>query len=233
MPYGPGTMSMAGTLTLTFDNGPTPGVTDAVLDLLADRGVKSTFFVIGENLRFTSRLDLARRAVAEGHWIGNHTLTHTVPLGESTAAGQSEHEIRAAQQLIGPLAHADKLFRPFAAGGLIGPHLLDEEAVDCLVREAFTCVMWTVVPRDWDNPEWVETTLDALDHDAWPVVVLHDLPDCCLARLPELLDELEARAVAVSQAFPDSVLPIWRGMPSMNLEPIVQSVETTQSRRAR
>jgi peptidoglycan/xylan/chitin deacetylase (PgdA/CDA1 family) len=46
-------------VTVTFDNGPTPGVTDAVLDVLADRGVPATFFVVGERL-----LDPSARALA-------------------------------------------------------------------------------------------------------------------------------------------------------------------------
>jgi peptidoglycan-N-acetylglucosamine deacetylase len=37
-------------LTLTFDNGPTPGVTESILDILAERGIKSTFFVLGNRI---------------------------------------------------------------------------------------------------------------------------------------------------------------------------------------
>ena len=69
-------------LTLTFDNGPEPGVTPRVLDILRERGIKATFFVIGEKLGDPERRGLAARAHDEGHWIGNHTFTHTVPLGQ-------------------------------------------------------------------------------------------------------------------------------------------------------
>ncbi len=67
-------------LTLSFDNGPDPEATPRVLDVLAERGLKATFFVVGEQLR--AHRALAERAHAEGHWIGNHTLTHPRPLGE-------------------------------------------------------------------------------------------------------------------------------------------------------
>src|ERR1700752_5263230 len=58
-------------LTLSFDNGPEPGVTPLVLDVLAERGIRTTFFVIGEKLSDGERRKLAARAHDEGHWIGN------------------------------------------------------------------------------------------------------------------------------------------------------------------
>ncbi len=62
------------------------GVTERVLDRLAERGILSTFFVIGNRLRTGAARELSERARGEGHWIGNHTLTHSVQFGESTPA---------------------------------------------------------------------------------------------------------------------------------------------------
>ena len=73
-------------LTLTFDNGPEPSVTPLVLDVLARHGVVSTFFVIGCKLLDPTARACAERAHAEGHWIGNHTWTHSRPLGEQLVA---------------------------------------------------------------------------------------------------------------------------------------------------
>ena len=64
-------------LTLSFDNGPEPDVTPAVLDILARRNLRATFFVIGDKLAQPGRRALAERAHAEGHWIGNHSYTHS------------------------------------------------------------------------------------------------------------------------------------------------------------
>jgi len=69
-------------ITLTFDNGPTPGVTDKVLDILAKRNVDATFMVVGQNLLDPSATALLDDVSAAGHWIGNHSLTHTVAFGE-------------------------------------------------------------------------------------------------------------------------------------------------------
>src|SRR3712207_8879193 len=56
-------------LTLTFDNGPWLGATEAVLDILAERSVRATFFVVGERLKALGGRALAERARAAGHWI--------------------------------------------------------------------------------------------------------------------------------------------------------------------
>ena len=81
-------------LTLTFDNGPEPGVTPRVLDILRERGIKTTFFVIGEKLGDPERRRLAARAHDEGHWIGNHTFTHSVPLGQQRDRGDGAERDR-------------------------------------------------------------------------------------------------------------------------------------------
>jgi len=61
-------------VSLTFDDGPTPDCTDRVLDLLAELGVKATFFVIGRNAQRSP--DLLRRMDSEGHLIANHSFDH-------------------------------------------------------------------------------------------------------------------------------------------------------------
>lgn len=61
-------------LYLTFDDGPHPEVTPVLLDLLAAHGAKATFFLLGANAERYP--DVARRIVAEGHAIGNHSYSH-------------------------------------------------------------------------------------------------------------------------------------------------------------
>lgn len=61
-------------VVLTFDDGPWPGTTAAVLDALKAECVRATFFVIGQNAQ--ARPALARRIVAEGHTLAHHTMTH-------------------------------------------------------------------------------------------------------------------------------------------------------------
>ncbi|MDB5293659.1 MAG: putative hydrolase [Phycisphaerales bacterium] len=61
-------------VALTFDDGPTAGATDRVLDALGELGVKAAFFVVGKNVEREPRL--AARIVEEGHLIGNHSFDH-------------------------------------------------------------------------------------------------------------------------------------------------------------
>jgi peptidoglycan/xylan/chitin deacetylase (PgdA/CDA1 family) len=92
-------------LTVTFDNGPEPLVTPGVLDVLAHHGVAGTFFVIGSKLAKPEARACAERAHSEGHWIGNHTWTHTHPLGEQPGEAAAQLEIGRTQAEIGPLSH--------------------------------------------------------------------------------------------------------------------------------
>src|SRR3546814_16480687 len=92
-------------VTLTFDNGPEPEVTPAVLDVLARKEVAATFFVLGHKLADPERRALAERAAAEGHWIGNQPYTHETPLGRQPGAEAPERGIGRAQGRNGIPGH--------------------------------------------------------------------------------------------------------------------------------
>src|SRR5579862_239400 len=199
-------------VTLTFDNGPTVGITDQVLEILSARRIQATFFVVGERVQTPAGLALAARAHSEGHWIGNHSLTHSVPLGEKPDAEYARREIEETQKLIGELAHVDKLFRPMGGGGLIGPHLLSRAALQLLQTGKYTCVLWSSVPGDWkDRDGWVERCISDVAGRDWTVVVLHDIENASLSRLPEFLDRLNSLGFEFRQDFPEDILITRRG----------------------
>src|SRR5438034_7693299 len=126
------------TVTLSFDNGPDPDVTGQVLDVLARRDIKATFFVLGSRLQNPKSRKLAERAAAEGHWIGNHSWSHKIPLGEDTRVDSVDIEIAATDRALGNLADSRRLFRPFGKGGKIGHHLLSRAASDYLIANRHT-----------------------------------------------------------------------------------------------
>ena len=200
-------------LTLSFDNGPEPDVTPGVLDALAAHGILSTFFVIGEKLQDPQRRALVARAHEAGHWIGNHTFTHSVPFGDSQVADAAAQEIGRTQTTLGDLAHPDRLFRPYAGGGgALGPRLFNRAAVRYLVEGRYTCVLWNAIPHDWDNPDgWVETALAQCRAEAWSLMVVHDLPTGAMRHLPRFLDGVRDAGGRVHQAFPPACVPIVRG----------------------
>jgi peptidoglycan/xylan/chitin deacetylase (PgdA/CDA1 family) len=201
-------------VTLTFDNGPTR-VTAQVLDVLRERGLRASFFLVGERLRRPGMRALAERAAREGHRIGNHSLTHATPLGVADDPAEAEREIGGMQALLGDLVPGERFFRPFGGGGRIDRDLLGRHALERLVRGAYTCVLWSSVPRDWENPHgWPEVCLGEVNARPWSVVVLHDLPTGAMDRLPDFLDALDARGVEVVHDLPDDCVPLRLGRPT-------------------
>jgi peptidoglycan-N-acetylglucosamine deacetylase len=199
-------------ITLSFDNGPEPEVTDHVLDVLGAHGVRSTFFVIGQKLADPERRACAERARAEGHWIGNHSLTHTQPFGRRADRDGAEDEIGRAQRMLGALAHPDRFFRPFGGGGALDSGLLNRKVVDYLCAGGFTCVLWDCVPRDWEDPDgWVERALAQCRAMPCSVVVLHDLPTGAMLNLERFIVRLGEAGAEIVQDFPPACVPILRG----------------------
>lgn len=210
-------------VTLSFDNGPTPGITERVLDELKTRGIKATFFLVGMRLLAAEGQALARRAKAEGHRIGNHTYSHTVPLGRCVSGAAAVNEIRMTEALIGDLAEPVPLFRPFGGGGNITPDLLHRDAAGHLAEAGYSCVLWNSIPRDFNDPQgWVERGLDQCRGQDWTLTVLHDLPVGCADRLGEFLDRLDAEGAEFVQDFPPDCLPLKAGRPEPLFKDIVR-----------
>lgn len=203
-------------LTISFDNGPTPGETEKVLDMLASRGVLASFFVVGEELGKPGARACLERVKAEGHWICNHTLTHGAPLGVDEDPARVAREIGEAQSLIADLAHPDRFFRPNGEGSL-GKHLLSAAAVRYLEDGGYTVVTWNNVPGDWIEPrqQWVERALAILESQDWSLLVIHDfLVGPMVETLGRFIDEARERGVEIVQEFPPSCTPMVRGRPN-------------------
>ena len=213
-------------LTLTFDNGPEPGVTPRVLDILAERGIRSTFFVIGEKLVDPARKRLAVRTHDEGHWLGNHTFTHSVPLGQQCDAATAQIEIGKTQDAIGDLAHANRWFRPFGGGGNLDDRLLKPSVVDYLVDHKHSCVLWNAIPRDWDNPDgWIDRAMEQCLSQPWSLMVLHDLPTGAMNHLGRFLDRAAQAGARFHQDFPADCVPIRLGGIVLPIDAYVSNIE--------
>jgi peptidoglycan/xylan/chitin deacetylase (PgdA/CDA1 family) len=205
-------------ITITFDNGPDPEVTPLVLDTLRRHDIRSTFFVLGDKLR--DRRRLAERAHAEGHWIGNHTYNHIVPLGMSSESGIASSEIRRTQELIGDLAHERRFFRPFGGGGMLDQRLLNREALKYLVEGRYTCVLWNVIPQDWVYPEgWVDRAVELCFAQEHALMVVHDLSTGAMADLDRFIGTAKDRGAVFQQDFPADCVPLERGRLVRPIEP--------------
>lgn len=214
--------------TLTFDNGPDPEVTPRVLDVLARLGVAAHFYVLGKHIATPAGADCASRALSEGHVLGNHSYTHETPLGDDRRANAVEAEIVPTQALLDPLLaryhslRGGPLFRPFGGGGKLGPHLLSPAARDHLLAHRYTCVLWTSVPRDWEDATgWPDRALADIEAQDHAVVVLHDIANASLAQLDRFLGDAAERSFEATLELPATVLPIVDGVANARLASIV------------
>jgi peptidoglycan/xylan/chitin deacetylase (PgdA/CDA1 family) len=206
-------------VTLTFDNGPDAEVTPGVLGALARRGIRATFFVVGERLRDRAARACAERARGEGHRVGNHTLTHAGPLGGRSDAVA---EIAGCEALLGGLADVERLFRPVGGGGALGPHLLSRAARDHLAANAYTVVLWNAVPGDWRDPEgWVGTALAQCGAQPHALVVLHDIASGAMRHLDRFLGAASDRGARFRADFPEGCVPMRRGLARPELDAFV------------
>jgi peptidoglycan/xylan/chitin deacetylase (PgdA/CDA1 family) len=126
---------------LTFDDGPHPVATPKVLDVLRNRKVRATFFLVGTHV--AQYPELAQRIVQEGHSIGNHTYSH--PVLFLKAKTLQANEIGEADKLIADLVGVRPLcFRP--------PYgYFDHNTLGVAREMIHKVVMWDVDSRDFDN----------------------------------------------------------------------------------
>ena len=209
-------------VTLSFDNGPHPDVTLAVLEKLARYSLRATFFVVGKNIVKAEGRALIAEAHRQGHWIGNHTYHHATPLGRILDPAAAVWEIERTDELIGEFLHPDRLFRPYGQGGALDRRLLSEAVVRYLCDRRATCVIWSVVPRDWLDPDgWADTALRQIGGRVESLVVLHDIATGAMFHLERFIEAALAAGVEFRQEFPEDCVLIGGGRPMQPLDSFV------------
>ena len=94
---------------MTFDDGPSAALTPKLLDILKERHIHATFFVLGQMVK--AHPEILQREIAEGHEVGNHTYTH--PNLADTPLPAVRLELNATQRLFEALTgHSMRLLRP-------------------------------------------------------------------------------------------------------------------------
>ncbi len=199
----------AGLVALTFDDGPDPDWTPAILDVLREKHVPATFFVIGDNV--LGEQGLLERIVAEGHELGNHSYTH--PNFATLSDGETRFELNTTERLIEAYTgHRTRLFRaPYF--GDAEPTTADELGPALAAQnDGYVNVGLHVDPDDWALPgtdEIVRRTVAGVEaanaERSGQIVLLHDGGgdrQQTLEALPQIIDRLRARGyrfVPVSQ----------------------------------
>jgi peptidoglycan/xylan/chitin deacetylase (PgdA/CDA1 family) len=185
-------------IALTFDDGPDPKYTPAVLKALDQYGAKATFFFIGRNVE--EYPDLVRQVVAAGHEVGNHTYSHQYNLSH-LPEGEIVRQIEKTAALVGDVSgYQTKVFRP--PGGAYNPHLIS--VVKSLGYDIILWT-WTTNPSDAYAPGSDKITRRATEA-ALPgdIILLHEGVNHgqTLKALPQIMKVLSDRGfkfVTVSQ----------------------------------
>lgn len=181
-------------LSITFDDGPHPSLTPKLLDILKERNVKATFFLVGRNIK--AYPSIVRRIIAEGHEIGNHTWTHASLTSRSDA--QIRDELKKSDDALLEVAnYKTHLIRP--------PYGAINSRIKGLMFSEFdlTTIMWSVDPQDWRRPG-VSVVTSRLVNGAQngAILLLHDIHPPTIQAVPGTLDQLIAKGyqfVTVSQ----------------------------------
>lgn len=127
------------TLYLTFDDGPTPEITDFVLKTLQQYNAKATFFCVGKNIEKHPKI--VTQIIAEGHALGNHTQNHNN--GWKTTTNTYLKSIYTCDALLQKFT-THKLFRP--------PYgkIKNSQAKE-LIKTDYKIIMWTILSGDFDH----------------------------------------------------------------------------------
>ncbi|MFZ1576596.1 MAG: glycosyltransferase [Chromatiaceae bacterium] len=202
-------------VAITFDDGPDPKWTPALLDILKAEGVRATFFLIGANME--EHPELVQRIIREGHLIGVHTYTH--PNIAKVSEERAMLELNATQRLTESITGLSTiLFRP-PYNADTNPHST-EELVPIQIAQnlGYLTVTEDIDTEDWDQPG-VDVMLDRVRkgrQEGGGIVLLHDAGgdrSQTVEALPEIIHYLKVRG--------DTILPLPEilGIPAAQLMP--------------
>lgn len=174
-------------VALTFDDGPDYYYTPLILDILKEKGVPATFFIMGKQAKVLP--DLMRRMVREGHGIGNHTMNH--PDLRKQWSSKVREEILSTQQVLqNIIGRSPDLFRP--------PYGAITKADQVILNEiGMRNIMWSVDTLDWSGAS-ADQILEIVHRDISPgkIILQHNFQDGRLLNgtigaLPKIIDDLQ------------------------------------------
>lgn len=174
-------------IALTFDDGPHPVNTPRLLDILKERNVKATFYVVATNAK--AHPEIMRRIIAEGHEIGNHTVTH----GDLTKMSndQVRKELRDSHTaIVSTTGVAPRTMRP--------PYGAITSSQKSWIRNEFgyPAILWSVDPEDWKRPG-SSVVASRLVSGAKPggILLVHDIHAPTIDAMPSAIDQLLAKGL--------------------------------------
>lgn len=198
-----------GEVVLTFDDGPRPGKTPAILDTLDAFGVKATFLMLGNAAE--AHPELAREVALRGHTIGSHTYDHADLTKLSRQAALAEI-VRGEEAVAKALDGAGRGLSPFFRF----PYLSQTPFLRTnLVQGSMVVLDVDIDSKDYfdSTPEQVvQRTLAALEARGSGVILFHDIHERTVGLLPDFLTALEAKGYHVVHLVPREPEPFGRSI---------------------
>lgn len=166
---------------ITFDDGPTPDVTEQILEVLDKYSVKASFFCCGQNA--DANPELLKKIADEGHTIGYHSYSHKDIMKTKPSEWLADVERKSALSDV-------KLFRP-PYGRILFRHYRS-------LKSRYKFVFWDVMSYDYDVERSPETIMSLLEKSVreGSVVVFHDKGKCkenTLAVLPQFIELMKSK----------------------------------------
>ena len=172
-------------VALTFDDGPSPENTPRLLDMLHKRGVKATFFVVGQCA--AQNPEILRRIAAEGHEIGNHSWSHPSlsKMGELGVSDQLQRTHDVIRQITGSNT---KLLRPPYGAFTVNQRSWARQ------KWGYKTILWDVDPLDWKVRNAARVQTEILRQTVpGSIVLAHDIHASTVDAMPATLDALLAK----------------------------------------
>ena len=173
-------------IAITFDDGPHPENTPRLLDMLKQRGIKATFFMVGRCV--TTWPGVVKRIAEEGHEVANHSWSHPnlAPMKDLKLMDQLQ---KTHDAIIKACGVAPILYRP-PYGSI---RMTQRKAIH--ERFGYPTILWDVDPLDWQSPRTVSKVYNRILAQTKPgsIILCHDIHQPTVDAMPALLDELTAR----------------------------------------
>ena len=172
-------------LAMTFDDGPHAQNTPRLLDILKERGVKATFFVVGQNA--VEYPDILKRIAAEGHELANHSYSHPILASMSEGAIRDQLD-KTHQAVLSATGVSMKLLRP-PYGALSQPQRAWANSTF-----GYKTILWDVDPLDWKFRDAARVQGEILSHaKSGSIILSHDIHKTTVDAMPATLDALTAK----------------------------------------
>ena len=172
-------------IALTFDDGPAAATTPKLLEILREKNVKATFFMIGKNV--AAHPLIAKEVADDGHEIASHSWSHP-HLSKMTEAAVTAELQKTEDALLAATGRTPRYLRP--------PYGDFSNAQRQWVHEKFgyEFIFWSVDPEDWRKPgvsAVVSRVVSATGSGS--IILLHDIHADSVSAVPAIIDQLRAK----------------------------------------